>query len=255
MYPQALRILVVDDNPLNRDLVRLQLEEFGFAVETVCNGEEALLALTASPYKLVLMDLHMPVLGGRETIRRLRATDGANRDVPVIALTAQTCGSDRETLKVEGFNGVLYKPLEMDELAQTLAVFYPEAMSAANQAAAAQPGTWPCLLRRANGSVALAQLLLTRLMEELPRQMALIMQALDSGQREKALESAHKLHGSAAYFDLNDIKAAADTLERLLIAQVKIGEQAACNRLAAAIDAFLLQRDAIMAEAALASAS
>lgn len=254
MPQQPLRILVVDDNQLNRDLVRFQLEEFGFAVAMECNGEQALRTLAASAYDLVLMDLHMPVLGGREAMRRLRGEPGPNRDVPVIVLTAQTFGTDRQTLGNDGFNDVLYKPLDIDALAQVLEHFYPEAMSAATDRGAPPPSSpWSCLLQRSNGSVSIARLLLERLMDELPRQMEQIARELGTGQRAKALESVHKLHGSAAYFDLTDTRTAADALERLLMGPGQTGEQAACDRLAAAIEDFLQQREAMMDEAALAS--
>lgn len=252
MPRQPLRILVVDDNSLNRDLVRFQLEEFGFAVALERNGEGALQTLSTTAYDMVLLDLHMPVLGGREALRRLRGEPGPNRDVPVVALTAQTVGADRQTLRDDGFDEVLYKPLDMDCLAAVLEEFYPEAIASATaQGDPTKSSAWSCLLRRSNGSVSLAQMLLERLMEELPRQMEQIAQALETGQRAKARASAHKLHGSAAYFDLADIRTAADTLERLLMGPGTDREQDACSRLAAAIDDLLQQREAIMAEAAL----
>eukprot|EP01037_Dinobryon_pediforme_P018757 gene18757-19063_t len=83
-----VRILVAEDNPANQKVIGLFLNPIGAHVTMVENGQEALDALAVEPFDLVLMDMQMPVMDGLEATRRLRSSDSRNRNVPVLALTA-----------------------------------------------------------------------------------------------------------------------------------------------------------------------
>src|SRR5919112_3472463 len=89
------RILLIEDNELNRDMLRRRLERRGYAVAEAVEGRAGLAAAKASPPDLVLMDLRLPDVDGREVTRRLRA-EAATASVPVIALTAHAMEGDRE---------------------------------------------------------------------------------------------------------------------------------------------------------------
>jgi len=111
------RVLVVEDNAVNQLVARRQLETIGLHVDVAGNGLEALDALAASHYDLVLMDCQMPELDGYETTRRIRREKGGNWQVPVVALTAHALAGDRERCLAAGMNDYLAKPFREMELA------------------------------------------------------------------------------------------------------------------------------------------
>jgi signal transduction histidine kinase/ActR/RegA family two-component response regulator len=110
------RVLVVDDNATNRQVVKLFLAPLGLTLEEAANGVEALAALERGPFDLVLLDVHMPVMDGRECIARIRSSDRPWRSVPVIALTAEAMAGDRERLIALGMSDYASKPIERTTL-------------------------------------------------------------------------------------------------------------------------------------------
>jgi hypothetical protein len=108
--------LIVDDQPLNRKVARLFLEPHGVKVVEAENGARALELLAAEAVDLVLLDVHMPVMDGPETLKRIRASEEAWADVPVIALTADAMAGDRERFLALGMNGYVSKPIDQREL-------------------------------------------------------------------------------------------------------------------------------------------
>jgi DNA-binding response OmpR family regulator len=114
MTPQA-RILVVDDEPGLLDVLQEHLSICGYHVETALNGEAALAAIARSRPDVVLLDFHMPGMGGLELLRRIRAL------ARVIMVTANTdVPAARETLKSGAFDYVT-KPIDFDHLDQVIA--------------------------------------------------------------------------------------------------------------------------------------
>jgi signal transduction histidine kinase/ActR/RegA family two-component response regulator len=112
---QGVRILVVDDNSINRQIARLFLEPQNAHVSEAEDGRQALDVLAGQPVDLVLLDIHMPVMDGPEMFKRLRASSAANRNVPVIAVTADAMCGDRERYTRLGMNGYISKPIEQRE--------------------------------------------------------------------------------------------------------------------------------------------
>ncbi|WP_084398200.1 ATP-binding protein [Henriciella aquimarina] len=106
------RALVVDDNGINLRVARTFLEPYGVTVSVAEDGNEALAALEEATFDIVLMDIHMPGLDGAEAFRRLRQSEGMNRRVPVIALTADSMAGDREKYLSMGFDGYVSKPID-----------------------------------------------------------------------------------------------------------------------------------------------
>src|SRR5262249_55177301 len=109
-------VLIVDDQPLNRKVARLFLEPYGFQIAEAENGQLALEQLAMQTYDLVLLDVHMPVMDGPETIRRIRASNCPWKDVSVIALTAEGMSGDKEKLIGIGMDGYVSKPIDQREL-------------------------------------------------------------------------------------------------------------------------------------------
>jgi signal transduction histidine kinase/CheY-like chemotaxis protein len=118
----ARRVLVAEDNAVNRTVVLQFLERLGVTADAVSDGRGVLAALEAEQYDLVLMDCHMPVMDGLEATRRVRQADpdSLRADVPIVALTASVMPDDRTRCWEAGMNDFLAKPIQIDELRQAL---------------------------------------------------------------------------------------------------------------------------------------
>ncbi len=114
------RILVADDEPMNRQIVVHALEQFGYTVDIAHNGEEVLKMLDQKLYKIILMDMQMPVMDGLEATRRIRSRDGIKSQVPIIAFTASIEAEQRQRYLDNGISAILGKPFSLRELRQTV---------------------------------------------------------------------------------------------------------------------------------------
>lgn len=114
---RGLAILVAEDAPMNQKLVLEMLEPLGAAVDVVGDGAAAVAALERRDYSLVLMDMEMPVLGGLDATRRIRALGGPAAAVPIVALTANVFPEQLESCREAGMDDHLTKPFGADELA------------------------------------------------------------------------------------------------------------------------------------------
>lgn len=115
----AIRVLVVDDNNANREVVRRLLEAAGAEVTEASNGAEALEQLAVQPVDVVLLDLRMPGLDGAGTLKRLRADEGPNSEIPVLAFTADA-ELEREG-ELSAFDGLVRKPIDPVQLMTAVA--------------------------------------------------------------------------------------------------------------------------------------
>ena len=104
------KILIAEDNPVNRELLHELLEARGYEVEEAENGQEALQMIAQSRPDALLLDLNMPVLDGFSTVRKIRE-DAAISSLPVLAVTAYAMRGDREKTLQAGFDGYLSKPI------------------------------------------------------------------------------------------------------------------------------------------------
>lgn len=116
-FPSPTRVLVVDDGEENRELVQLVLQNVGIDVAVAENGQIAVDAVRAQQFDLILMDMQMPVLDGYGATRQLRA-DGI--EIPIIALTADAMKGFEEKCLAAGCSGYLTKPVDIDQLLETL---------------------------------------------------------------------------------------------------------------------------------------
>jgi signal transduction histidine kinase/ActR/RegA family two-component response regulator len=111
------RVLLVDDNAVNRQVVRLFMAQLSPKIVEAVNGEQALKRLSEQEFDIVLLDVHMPVMDGKETIKRIRASDQPWRTIPVIALTADAMSGDKERYMAMGMSDYISKPIDARELA------------------------------------------------------------------------------------------------------------------------------------------
>jgi signal transduction histidine kinase/CheY-like chemotaxis protein len=115
---QGLRILLAEDDPTNLNLIRAVLEDEGISVTLAANGAQALSALDAEPFDLVLMDVQMPVMDGLEATRIIRRKKSPH--LPIVALTALAMKGDEEKCLAAGMDAYVSKPIDLDTLFQVI---------------------------------------------------------------------------------------------------------------------------------------
>ena len=119
------RILLVEDNELNREIATEMLCEYGFVVESAEDGLVGIDMLTTAEddyYDLILMDVQMPRLNGYETTKKIRGMEDPKKaTIPIIAMTANAFEEDRKNALAAGMNGHLSKPIELDKLLEAVA--------------------------------------------------------------------------------------------------------------------------------------
>ena len=120
-----LRILIAEDAPSSRLLLRMILTKQGHMVDDVDDGQKALAALLKTEYDLAILDVQMPVMDGLEAAEALRASHGPMTDMPLIALTAQVLDEDVERIRSSGFDKVLGKPFMEEDLVAAIRALMP----------------------------------------------------------------------------------------------------------------------------------
>ena len=121
---RSLRILVAEDNLVNQRVAALMLERLGYRADLVADGQQAVAAMLAQDYDLVLMDLHMPRLDGLAAARQARERRPGNR-LRIVAMTASATDDSRRACFAAGMDGFLTKPIEPAELARVVADAVP----------------------------------------------------------------------------------------------------------------------------------
>lgn len=116
----AKRILIVEDNAINQRLAMTVLTASGYTVDAVADGCEAVRAVQALPYDLILMDIRMPVMGGVEATKHIRALEAPVASCPIIAMTANAIRGDREEYLAAGMNDYISKPIDIHGLVQKI---------------------------------------------------------------------------------------------------------------------------------------
>ncbi|KPQ30755.1 MAG: 7TM diverse intracellular signaling [Marinobacter excellens HL-55] len=123
MATQVPRVLVVEDDPGNRMILRKQLEKMGVVSEGVQNGLEAIQAAINEPWDMIIMDCQMPLMDGISATREIRLKAASNLDTPIIAVTANASESFRLKCLEAGMDDYCTKPLRMDALKQLVALY------------------------------------------------------------------------------------------------------------------------------------
>jgi CheY-like chemotaxis protein len=127
----GLRILVVDDNPMNLKVAQLLLEAVGAEVETAVNGSDGVDAVRVSSFDIVLMDVQMPVMDGINATRQIRLLPGNPAKTPIIGLTANVLPAQRQEYLAAGMDDVAEKPINPARLLAQIAALV-DAEAAAN---------------------------------------------------------------------------------------------------------------------------
>ncbi|QTP54608.1 response regulator [Billgrantia sulfidoxydans] len=218
------RVLVVDDNAINRRLLRELLQRPGLELVEAASGEEALALAEGPPFHLALMDIRMPGMDGIETTQALRRLGGHWSNCPVIAVTAHAHESERERLQAAGMQEVLVKPVDSNRLEAVLhrhvgpATLLPTLPAAQESGLASELAVVDMGLgtRLANGNERLARELLGELVASLPKTVGELRDALATGDPEKLLDVVHSLNGACRYCGAPELALVAETLETRL---------------------------------------
>jgi CheY-like chemotaxis protein len=120
-----IKVLIAEDNAINRELLREVLETRGFAVDEACDGQAALQMIEQIRPDILLLDIGMPVLDGYAVVRKLRENPRLVT-LPVLAVTAYAMQGDREKILNSGFDGYLSKPINVALLIEELTRLVPK---------------------------------------------------------------------------------------------------------------------------------
>lgn len=222
------RILLAEDNTVNQLVASGMLAQFGCEVEVAANGREAIQALEARSFDLVLMDVQMPDLDGVEAARLIRDPQSRvkNPNIPIIALTAHAQAEERERCLAAGMNGHVSKPIQPEALKAAICRWVrppagdPPAAPVAPVAPApvsAEPNPVfdPRVLReRLGGNEEFLGKIIRSFLAKTPALIESIREAAARGDVEAVFREAHGLKGAAAEIGAQGLRETAARLER-----------------------------------------
>jgi len=220
---EQIRLLVVEDNNVNQAVALGILENLGYRADVVGDGHSALTGLTGKDYDVVLMDCQLPRMDGYEATRQIRRRDSAvrNHDIPIIATTAHALAGDREKCLAAGMNGYVAKPLNADALERAIeewtggepAPAAPAAILPAPPVRAVTTFDGDDFVERLMGDQKLAKRIVRGFMDEMPRQIASLAQAVGNRDAQQVRLVAHSIKGAAANVSGMELREAAFQLE------------------------------------------
>jgi signal transduction histidine kinase/DNA-binding response OmpR family regulator len=209
-------LLLVEDHPVNREILASQLEAIGFVTDTAADAVEALGRYARGRYGLVFTDIQLPGADGYELARGLRALErqGGRDRVPVVALTASALRGERERCAQAGMDDLVVKPATLATLARTLRQWLPD--GAWREAGAPAPG--PAIDRSAldeltGGNEDLNREILTRYLQSLRDDLDALWQALRAGDVTGLQRHAHRIAGASRSVGAHAVAAEASRLE------------------------------------------
>jgi PAS domain S-box-containing protein len=197
---RRLRILLAEDNEINRMVAIGTLKNMGHHVLAVQNGKEALKALERERFDLVLMDIQMPDMDGVEATKSIRQMEiGTGKRIPIVALTARAMKGDKEKYLGYGMDAYLSKPVKSKHLAEMISRLFvgknlPEALNTSPSQEDVLNETE--LLDQVAGDHNLLRKVVQVFQKEYPERLSIIAEAVDSGDAKMIDSVAHKLKGS-----------------------------------------------------------
>ncbi|HSX19617.1 MAG TPA: response regulator, partial [Gammaproteobacteria bacterium] len=217
----SLNVLAVDDNPANLKLVQVFLQNIGVIPTLAKSGYEAIQYCNKNYYNLILMDLHMPGMDGIETAVQIRSTNNPNYNTAIVALSAHVLIGEQDKIIAAGMNDYLTKPIDENSLRASIykwthsgviSLSMEQNMEMANTCDMA-PIDWQLCKKLAGNKEDLAHEMLDMLINCLPNDRAVIMQAYNANNMQDLREHVHKLHGACCYVGVPKLKALAKELE------------------------------------------
>jgi PAS domain S-box-containing protein len=201
--PARPRVLVAEDNPINRKVALSMLEHLGYRAEVVVNGLEAVEACARSTYEAILMDCQMPVLDGLRATAWIRQREGRARRTPIIALTADTLTEDRQRCFSAGMDDFLAKPVTLALLRDTLVRWVQprqtEEVARTPEPAGSStlPADHPLSVLEGQGRQSLVREVVDLFLETTPVRLEALRQMGVEGEAGAFLTLCHSLKGAA----------------------------------------------------------
>jgi signal transduction histidine kinase/CheY-like chemotaxis protein len=228
---RGARVLLAEDNEINQQVAKEILEQAALVVSIANNGKEAVEMVQRGAYDVVLMDIQMPVMGGFEATQEIR-TDGAFKDLPIIAMTAHAMAGDREKSLSVGMNDHVTKPIDPDELFSALVRWVKpderamsegvcEVLIGKQEVEGILPSELPGIsiasgLARVGGNQRLYAKLLCKFKDSQESAVEQIRAALQSGDVETAARLAHTVKGVSGNLGGENLYRAAADLEKAI---------------------------------------
>ncbi|QNM98701.1 hybrid sensor histidine kinase/response regulator [Chitinimonas koreensis] len=235
-----LRILLAEDNPVNRQLALRLLERQGHRVTVAEDGEAAVTCFAAGEFDLVLMDMLMPRLDGIGATRRIRSGSAAGRRVPIIALTANAMAGTREDCLQAGMDGYVSKPIDAEALAAEMARLL--ARPAPADTAAALRYNPQAALAGFDDDLEFFRELVETFRLSAKHYLGLLADAAARGDFGTARFAAHSLKGSAGSLGIGELVERAFHAEEAALA----GDAGRLAQAQAELSAMLAQVDAVL---------
>ncbi len=220
---RGFRILLAEDNITNQQVALGMLHKLGLQATAVSNGAEAVAAVDAGGYHLVLMDCQMPGVDGYEATARIRAGQPRGEPrLPIVALTANALAGDRDRCLQAGMDDYLAKPITLPQLAQTLDRWLPGEHLGAAAAVTGDGGASADervifdrqgLLQRVTGDQVLARKLTAGFLQDIPGRITQLQECLTTGDSYSAALVAHTIKGAAATVGAETLRAVAAEVE------------------------------------------
>jgi two-component system sensor histidine kinase/response regulator len=215
---RALRILLAEDNVVNQRVAVGLLSKRGHHVTVANNGIEALTAFDREPFDIVLMDVQMPEMGGFDATAAIREREvRSGTHIRIVAMTAHAMNGDRERCLAAGMDGYLSKPIDPAMLYATLEHEGPPVAAAkpVSDVATAPPVDRRLLLERLGDDEALLADVVQVFLDDCPKRLEAIKNAVDARDPEAIRTSAHALKGAAGNLSAAGLCEAARILERI----------------------------------------
>ncbi|MBO2011080.1 ATP-binding protein [Hymenobacter negativus] len=217
----GLRALLVEDNEINREVVRFILEEWGVVLEEAVDGEQGLQMLKDHDYDVVLMDIQMPGLSGVEVTEAVRLLpDPIRAQVPILALTANAFRKDTERYRAAGMNDYLAKPFEEDELYRKL-----DALRTAPRNTA--PYDLTKLRAMAHGRDAFVTKIIRSFLVNTPTSLAQLEDAAAAGYWDRVAEITHHIKPNLEMMGVAAVAGLVSMLEKAPDATQSVAERPA----------------------------
>jgi CheY-like chemotaxis protein len=226
-------ILVVEDNEVNRHLARELLQRDGHRVSEAYDGAEAVARAAQDHFDLILMDISMPVMDGRQAARAIRSGAGVNAATPIIAFTANVMPDEVARFRLDGMDGTLSKPIAVKELRDIIAAF--DAGRHEPEPKAEVPADMPDLIDNNRFSETLdliGQQSFATLYGRFETEMDTLCAWLQDGALAEMAEiepRCHKIASSAGTFGATDLRTALMRAENAAQAQNRTELDAACT--------------------------
>jgi signal transduction histidine kinase/CheY-like chemotaxis protein len=215
---RKLRILVAEDNEVNQRVIIRVLQKMGHTPVLAQTGKEALALASAEKFDLAFMDVQMPEMDGLAATAAIRKSETNSRaHLPIFAMTAHAMTGDRERCLEAGMDGYITKPVRFSDIEQTLAGLAGTPGTPGTPVEPAQAASWNKVeaLDRIGGDEELLREVCEIFLEESPKLLKKLQQAVAAGDPDGVVRAAHSLKGESSYLSASGTSRAARQLEEM----------------------------------------